>query len=33
VVQGGYVLARSADSTEPFEQAVSGLLALIMKES
>jgi AcrR family transcriptional regulator len=33
VVQGGYVLARSAGSTEPFEQAVSGLLALIMKES
>jgi TetR/AcrR family transcriptional regulator, transcriptional repressor for nem operon len=32
VVQGGYVLARSADSTEPFEQAVSGLLALIKKE-
>jgi AcrR family transcriptional regulator len=32
VVQGGYVLARSAGSTEPFEQAVSGLLALITKE-
>jgi AcrR family transcriptional regulator len=32
VVQGGYVLARSAGTTEPFEQAVSGLLALMTKE-
>ncbi|MFJ6215622.1 TetR/AcrR family transcriptional regulator [Streptomyces sp. NPDC092296] len=29
VVQGGYVLARSADSTEPFDQAVTGALALL----
>ena len=33
VIQGGYVLARSAGDPEPFEQAVSGLLALITKES
>jgi AcrR family transcriptional regulator len=29
VVQGGYVLARAADEPGPFEQAVSGLLALL----
>jgi TetR/AcrR family transcriptional repressor of nem operon len=29
VLQGGYVLARAADSTEPFDQAVDGLLALL----
>ncbi|MFB6720092.1 TetR/AcrR family transcriptional regulator [Kribbella sp. NPDC056345] len=29
VLQGGYVLARAAQSTEPFEQAVQGLLELI----
>uniref|UniRef100_UPI0006E13D92 TetR/AcrR family transcriptional regulator n=1 Tax=Peterkaempfera griseoplana TaxID=66896 RepID=UPI0006E13D92 len=29
VVQGGYVLARSADSAEPFDRAVSGALALL----
>ncbi|MEV6976088.1 TetR/AcrR family transcriptional regulator [Kitasatospora sp. NPDC093806] len=29
VVQGGYVLARAADSTEPFDQAVRGALALL----
>jgi TetR/AcrR family transcriptional repressor of nem operon len=29
VLQGGYVLARAADSPEPFEQAVSGVLALL----
>ncbi|WP_424186966.1 TetR/AcrR family transcriptional regulator [Actinokineospora sp. G85] len=29
VVQGGYVLARAADTTEPFDQAVSGALALL----
>ncbi|WP_350279252.1 TetR/AcrR family transcriptional regulator [Kribbella sp. HUAS MG21] len=29
VLQGGYVLARAADSTEPFEQAVHGLLDLL----
>nr|BEK69525.1 TetR/AcrR family transcriptional regulator [Kitasatospora purpeofusca] len=28
VVQGGYVLARAADSAEPFERAVRGALAL-----
>ncbi|AHH95519.1 TetR-family transcription regulator [Kutzneria albida DSM 43870] len=31
VVQGGYVLARSADSAEPFRQAVDGLIALISR--
>ncbi|MER6799396.1 TetR family transcriptional regulator C-terminal domain-containing protein, partial [Amycolatopsis mediterranei] len=29
VLQGGYVLARAADSPEPFDQAVSGVLALL----
>lgn len=29
VVQGGYVLARAADSAEPFHQAVRGALALL----
>ncbi|MFB6889549.1 TetR/AcrR family transcriptional regulator [Kitasatospora sp. NPDC056327] len=29
VVQGGYVLARAADGTEPFERAVRGALALL----
>ncbi|WP_035848964.1 TetR/AcrR family transcriptional regulator [Kitasatospora azatica] len=29
VLQGGYVLARAADSTEPFDQAVSGILGLL----
>ncbi|MER7756149.1 TetR/AcrR family transcriptional regulator [Kitasatospora sp. NPDC097643] len=29
VVQGGYVLARAADSAEPFEQAVRGALGLL----
>ncbi|MDQ7807854.1 TetR/AcrR family transcriptional regulator [Amycolatopsis sp. A133] len=29
VLQGGYVLARAANSPEPFDQAVSGLLALL----
>ncbi|WP_280697713.1 TetR/AcrR family transcriptional regulator [Kitasatospora sp. GP82] len=29
VVQGGYVLARAADSPEPFHQAVRGALALL----
>ncbi len=29
VLQGGYVLARAADSTEPFEQAVNGVLGLL----
>ncbi|MFD1052047.1 TetR/AcrR family transcriptional regulator, partial [Kibdelosporangium lantanae] len=29
VLQGGYVLARAADTTEPFDQAVSGVLALL----
>lgn len=28
-LQGGYVLARAADSTEPFEQAIEGILALL----
>lgn len=28
-LQGGYVLARAADSTEPFEQAIEGVLALL----
>ncbi|MDF3293306.1 MULTISPECIES: TetR/AcrR family transcriptional regulator [Streptomyces] len=28
-LQGGYVLARAADSTEPFEHAVTGVLALL----
>ncbi len=29
VVQGGYVLARAADSVEPFRQAVRGALGLL----
>jgi hypothetical protein len=29
VLQGGYVLARAADSTEPFELAVRGLIDLL----
>ncbi|HEY3483508.1 MAG TPA: TetR/AcrR family transcriptional regulator, partial [Streptomyces sp.] len=29
VVQGGYVLARAADSQEPFDQAVRGATALL----
>ncbi|GAA1689384.1 TetR/AcrR family transcriptional regulator [Kribbella yunnanensis] len=29
VLQGGYVLARAADSTEPFDLAIQGLLELI----
>ncbi|MFJ8747224.1 TetR/AcrR family transcriptional regulator [Embleya sp. NPDC127516] len=29
VLQGGYVLARAADSTEPFDQAVTGVLGLL----
>jgi len=29
VLQGGYVLARAADDTDPFDQAVSGVLALV----
>ncbi|MDT8915190.1 TetR/AcrR family transcriptional regulator [Amycolatopsis sp. PS_44_ISF1] len=29
VLQGGYVLARAADSPEPFDQAISGVLALL----
>jgi TetR/AcrR family transcriptional regulator, transcriptional repressor for nem operon len=28
-LQGGYVLARAADSTQPFEQAIEGVLALL----
>lgn len=28
-LQGGYVLARAADTTEPFDQAVAGILALL----
>ena len=29
VLQGGYVLARAAGTTDPFDQAVSGVLALV----
>ncbi|WP_420809037.1 TetR family transcriptional regulator C-terminal domain-containing protein [Amycolatopsis suaedae] len=29
VLQGGYVLARAAGSVEPFDQAVTGVLALL----
>ncbi|NYI04491.1 TetR/AcrR family transcriptional regulator [Allostreptomyces psammosilenae] len=29
VLQGGYVLARAADSVEPFDRAISGVLALL----
>jgi TetR/AcrR family transcriptional regulator, transcriptional repressor for nem operon len=28
-LQGGYVLARAADSTQPFEQAIEGILSLL----
>jgi TetR/AcrR family transcriptional repressor of nem operon len=28
-LQGGYVLARAADTTEPFDQAIAGILALL----
>jgi TetR/AcrR family transcriptional regulator, transcriptional repressor for nem operon len=31
VLQGGYVLARAAQSTEPFDRAVNGALALLSK--
>ncbi|CAM5432672.1 TetR/AcrR family transcriptional regulator [Streptomyces abikoensis] len=33
VLQGGYVLARAADSAAPFEQAVDGVLALLAAQS
>ncbi|MEU5186138.1 TetR/AcrR family transcriptional regulator [Streptomyces klenkii] len=33
VLQGGYVLARAADSTAPFEQAVDGVLGLLTAQS
>ena len=33
VLQGGYVLARAANSTEPFELAVQGLINLLPKVS
>lgn len=29
VLQGGYVLARAADSTAPFDQAITGVLSLL----
>jgi TetR/AcrR family transcriptional regulator, transcriptional repressor for nem operon len=29
VVQGGYVLARAANSTEPFDRAIAGVIALL----
>ncbi|MER5421130.1 TetR/AcrR family transcriptional regulator [Streptosporangium roseum] len=29
VLQGGYVLARAADSAQPFDQAITGVLALL----
>ncbi len=32
-VQGGYVLARAADSAEPFHQAVTGVLTLLADRS
>ncbi|MFE9425545.1 TetR/AcrR family transcriptional regulator [Kitasatospora sp. NPDC006697] len=32
VVQGGYVLARAADSAEPFHQAVQGAIALLRSQ-
>ncbi|MBB6395416.1 AcrR family transcriptional regulator [Actinomadura coerulea] len=28
-LQGGYVLARAADATEPFDQAIAGIIALL----
>jgi TetR/AcrR family transcriptional regulator, transcriptional repressor for nem operon len=33
VLQGGYVLARAADSDEPFELAVEGLIKLLQEVS
>jgi TetR/AcrR family transcriptional repressor of nem operon len=33
VLQGGYVLARAAGGTEPFDAAVSGILALLTTQS
>jgi TetR/AcrR family transcriptional regulator, transcriptional repressor for nem operon len=33
VLQGGYVLARAADSTEPFTQAVEGVISLLAAHS
>ncbi|MFI1994464.1 TetR/AcrR family transcriptional regulator [Actinoplanes sp. NPDC020271] len=30
-LQGGYVLARAADSAEPFDQAISGVLSLLTR--
>lgn len=33
VRQGGYVLARAADSTAPYEQAVEGLIALLLNST
>jgi AcrR family transcriptional regulator len=33
VLQGGYVLARAADSTTPFEQAVDGVLGLLAAQT
>ena len=33
VLQGGYVLARAADDADPFDQAVSGVLALVCARS
>jgi TetR/AcrR family transcriptional regulator, transcriptional repressor for nem operon len=33
VLQGGYVLARAADSVTPFEQAVDGLLAMLAAQA
>lgn len=32
VVQGGYVLARAANSTAPYERAVEGLIALLTRD-
>lgn len=32
-LQGGYVLARAADSTQPFDQAIEGILALLGAQS
>ncbi|MCX4746323.1 TetR/AcrR family transcriptional regulator [Kitasatospora sp. NBC_01287] len=33
VLQGGYVLARAADSTEPFDEAVAGVLGLLAAQA
>jgi AcrR family transcriptional regulator len=33
VIQGGYVLARAAESAEPFDRAVSGALALLSAQA